>query len=295
MTSNFKATEYPNSAASPSEQPSIERPKTEQDDTLTHDADTPEDNELQEDKGHGDEAPDVVTLISGTELEQPEIKRWALHSLQHEVDPKVQAREQEVYSELEKKIQPEIDRQTEILKKEAYEEAKNAGFDAGYKDGKVLGQQEAKDIALAQSETQLAEKMASLDALLESLSAPYKLIETEVFEQLSSLALHIAEEVIQQKITDNTEWILQTIHQAIEALSDDLSPLEIVLNPADFELVSDVQPEFSDHWSVKEDEKIERGACQVKQNHSSVEHNWRNRFESMSLKLQTQAVAEATE
>lgn len=243
-----------------------------------------------------DEAPqEVASIISAAEVSTPEIQTWSLSDFANDVDLETQAREREVYSQIEKKLQPEIDRQTEVLKKEAYEEAQKAGFDAGYTEGKKLGEQEAKDIALAEAEAQLSEKIASLESLITSLNAPYKLIETQVFEHLSSLALHIAEEVIQQQITDKPEWIMQTIHQAIEILNDDLSPLEILLHPTDYELLESVQTGFSDHWSVKASDKISVGTCQVKQGFSSIEHNWKNRFESMSVKLEAQAVAEKGE
>ncbi|MBN2864673.1 MAG: hypothetical protein JXK16_01575 [Thiotrichales bacterium] len=262
MSSDFKASEYVNSKVT--------------------------NNDLD-----SDEVPqEVAGIISASEVSAPEIQTWNLHDLSSDVDVKAQAREREIYSEIEKKLQPEINRQTEILKKEAYEEAKKAGFDAGYNDGKKLGEQEAKDIALAEAETKLAEKIASLEGLMVSLNAPYKLIEMQVFEHLSSLALHIAEEVIQQQITDKPEWIMQTIHQAIEVLNDDLSPLEILLNPDDFALIESIKTGFSEHWSVKPSEKISLGTCQVKQNFSSIEHNWKNRFESMSVKLEAQAIAE---
>ena len=263
MASNFKASEYVNTVTTRIEDP--------------------------------DEPQAIEKIISASEVAEPEVQTWAMHNLVAEVDPQVAAREREVYSELEKKLQPEVNRQTEILKKEAYEEAKKSGFDAGYLEGKELGQHEAKEIALAQAETELAQKIESLDALLNSLNVPYKLIETQVFEHLSSLALHIAEEVIQQQITDKPDWIMQMIHQAVAMLNDDLSPLKITLNPKDFELIESLKTGFPKKWSLKGDEKVEQGTCQIKQGHSSIEHNWKNRFESMSVKLQTQAIAEKTE
>jgi len=243
-----------------------------------------------------DEAPqEVASIIPASEVATPEVHAWAMQNFVKEVDSQVQAREREVYSQIEKKLQPEINRQTEILKKEAYEEAKKAGFDAGYDEGKKLGEQEARDITIAEAETQLSAKIECLEALLTSLNAPYKLIKNQVFEHVSSLALHIAEEVIQQQITEKPEWIMQAIHQAVEVLDDDLSPLVIELNPADFELIESIQTGFSEHWSVKASDKVSVGTCQVKQNFSSIEHNWKNRFESMSVKLEAQAVAEKTD
>jgi len=183
-------------------------------------------------------------------------------------------------------------RQGELLKKEAYDEAKKLGFDAGYLEGKKLGEQEAKDIALAEAEEKLNEKLATLESLLSALNAPCKRIEAQVFEQLSSLALHVAEEVIQRQISGQSEWVMQTIQQAIDVLGDDLSPLEISLNPADAALIESIDAGFSKHWTVKPTEKVASGTCQIKQNVSSIEHNWRNRFEQMSVKLEAQALAE---
>ena len=118
-----------------------------------------------------DEVPqEVASIISASEVATPEVHTWAMQNFVKEVDSQVQAREREVYSQIEKKLQPEINRQTEILKKEAYEEAKKAGFDAGYDEGKKLGEQEARDITIAEAETQLSAKIECLEALLTSLN-----------------------------------------------------------------------------------------------------------------------------
>ncbi|MEA3406333.1 MAG: FliH/SctL family protein [Pseudomonadota bacterium] len=243
-----------------------------------------------------DEASETVAkLIPSSEVTEPEIQAWSLNNLVRDADQKIKDQEQAVYSQLEKKLQPEIQRQTEILKKEAYESAKKEGFDEGYDEGKKLGEQEARDIALAESEAQLSEKLTRLEALITSLEAPYKLLESQVFEHLSSLALHVAEEVIQQQISEKPEWVMKTIQEAIDALGDDLSPLEISLNPDDYVLIQSLKASFLDSWKVKMSDKVEAGTCQVRQNNSSIEHNWKNRFESMSVKLQAQAVAEKQE
>lgn len=243
-------------------------------------------------KSEGDEPETVAKLIPSSEVAEPEIQTWPLNNLVRDADQKVKDQEQAVYSQLEKKLQPEIKRQTEILKKEAYESAKKEGFDAGYNEGKKLGEQEARDIALAESETKLNEQLERLESLLSSLEAPYKLLESQVFEHLSSLALHVAQEVIQQQISQKPEWVMKTIQEAIDALGDDLSPLEITLNPEDYVLIQSMKSSFLDSWKVKMSDKVDAGTCQVKQHNSSIEHNWKNRFESMSVKLQAQAVAE---
>jgi len=243
-------------------------------------------------KAADEDSEEVAKLIPSSDVSEPEIQAWPLHNLVRDVDQKIKDEEQAAYSKLEKKLQPEIQRQTEILKKEAYESAKKEGFDAGYNEGKKLGEQEAKDIALAEAETQLGDQVARLESLITSLEAPYQLLESQVFEHISSLAVHIAEEVIQQRISDKPEWIMKIIQEAIDALGDDLSPLEISLHPDDYVLIQSHKSSFLDSWKVKMSEKIEVGTCQVRQKNSSIEHNWKNRFESMSVKLQAQAVAE---
>ncbi len=242
-----------------------------------------------------DSEQEVTKLISAAEVESPEIQTWDLHDLSKEKDPQQIQREQAIYSEIEKKLQPEINRQTEILKKEAYDAAQKEGFDAGYTEGKALGVQEAKEIALAESETELTKQVDRLESILHSFDAPYQLLEQQVFDHLSALALHIAEEVIQQTISEKPEWILKIIHESVEALGDDLSPLEITLNPKDVELIQSVKESFAEHWRVNGSDRVEIGSCQVKQRNSSVEHDWKNRFESMSVKLQAQAVAEKSD
>ncbi|WP_373018363.1 FliH/SctL family protein [Thiomicrorhabdus sp.] len=241
-----------------------------------------------------DEPQELAKVIPAKEVAKPQIRAWKLNNLVKEAEQKEIEKEQRVYDDLKQKLQPEINRQTEVLKKEAYELAKQEGFDAGYAEGKALGQQEAKDIALAEAEAALAPKVEQLDALLVSLDKPYKLLEKKVFEHLSSLALHIAEEVIQQHITDSPEWIVKIIHEAVAALNDSMNPIEISLNPHDFELISQYGSSFAEHWKVSSSDAVAVGTCRVKQGFSSIEHNWHHRFESMSVKLQAEAVADAS-
>ncbi|MDG6773344.1 FliH/SctL family protein [Thiomicrorhabdus sp. ZW0627] len=252
------------------------------------------DKQVTDSKETAEESVQEVTkVIPAKELEKPQIRTWHLNNLEKEVEQKALEREQKVYDDLKQKMQPEIQRQTEILKKEAYELAKQEGFDAGYAEGKVLGEQEGKEIALVEAEETLAPKIEQLNALLESLDKPYKLLEKKVFESLSNLALNIAEEVIQQKIGDNPDWVMKIIRESVSALNDSLSPIEIFLNPKDFDLISEQSTNFAENWNVQSSDAVEVGTCKIKQDFSSIEHNWKHRFESMSVKLQAQAVADA--
>lgn len=248
---------------------------------------------IQAETSKEEDTPQVVDkLISSQEVAEPEIQTWTWGDLPQTVEHERQAREEAIYAEIEEKLQPQIQQQAEVLKQEVFSQAQKEGFDAGYEEGKKLGQQEGKDIALAQAQESLAEQKQEFQKLLESMQAPYRLLENHVFEELTSLALHIAEEVIQKEVSGQPEWLQHIIDQALEVLGDDLSPVDIKLNPQDLALLESLEQGFPEHWNLKASDKVSAGTCQVQQRDSSIEHNWKNRFESMSVKLQAQAVSD---
>jgi len=241
-------------------------------------------------------AQEVASLIPAKEVPQPEVRAWKLSNLEFEAIHKEASTEQAVYDEIKQKMQPEINRQTEVLKKEAYELAKQEGFDAGYAEGKVLGEQEAKEIALAEAQTALENKIQTMDSLLKSFNAPYEFLEQKVFENLADLALNMAEEVIQKEISQlSSEWVVKIVNESISALNDTSQPIEIFLHPEDLSLIQTHAAAFSENWNFQPSEDVTAGTCQIKQGFSSVEHDWKNRFASMSVKLQAQALGSNTE
>lgn len=239
------------------------------------------------------EEREVAQVIPGKTFSSPDIQTWQPGNLEAEEAEQQSQVEQKAYDDLQEKMRPEILQQTELLKKEAYEEAKQTGFDSGYEEGKKIGQEEAREIALDEARQALMPKIEQLDALLHSLNTPYQLLEKKVFGNLSNLAIHLAEEVIQQEIHQKPEWVMKMIGEAVTALNDSASPIEVRLNPQDYQLIADQQNEFAENWTVTQSDQVATGTCQVKQGVSSVDHNWKNRFENMRVKLQAQAVAEA--
>lgn len=239
-----------------------------------------------------DDAPEVATLIQAKDINAPQIRAWQLSNLAEEDKQKAQAVEEQVVAKIKAQIQPEITRQTELLKKEAFEAAKREGFDQGYAEGKALGEQEGREIALAEAKEALLPEIERMHTLLSALNAPYERLEANVFENLVNLAVHLAEEVIEQAVQGSSDWMLKIIRDSVGLLQDDLSPIEITLNPQDLLLIETHGGEFAKHWHLQGDPDVALGTCRIKQGFSSVEHNWKNRFETMSVKLQAQALAE---
>lgn len=239
-----------------------------------------------------EEEIELATVIPAKQVAAPEIRPWTLNNLEEEERFKALETEQKVYEEIQERLKPEIQRQTEVLKKEAYEEAKREGFDAGFEEGKKLGQQEAKEIALAEAERQLAGELERMDGVISSLNAPYKLLENKVYESLTHLALQVAEEVIQQETKGRSEWVSKIIREAVNTLNDSLAPVDVFLHPNDLKLIETHSDAVAKNWRLHAEEAISEGTCRVKQDFSSIDHNWKNRFQTMAVKLQAQAVAE---
>lgn len=226
-----------------------------------------------------EEALPVATLLRAEEVAAPEIKPWHYQELGSIEQAKAQQLRSEVEEKLREEIRPEIMRRASVLKKEAFDTAKKEGYDAGYQAGLEKGQKDAFEQAQQEAKTVLAEKVRALETLLEAMSQPYQQIAQEVFGSLAKLSIQMAEKLIEFEVTTREDWILNAVQEAISQLPDDDLPLDIILNPQDATLIETYQQAHQKKWHIQSDDSIPLGQCKVKQGHSLVVNDWRQRLQ----------------
>ncbi len=219
----------------------------------------------------------------------PSIKTWHLSNLkQNEVDKAEKVRS-DVLDKLRKEVEPQVEKQASIIKKNAYEEAYRKGSDEGFKQGLQSGKLEGKKQALKEAEEALLPKVKSLQEITEFMATPYQEISEEVFLNLVKMVTEISSKIIKKEISEDSAWILAVIKESVAKLPSETSSIEIYLNPEDLEIVKEYA-ENKTNWILSQDNSLNRGCCRVKQDSSSLVNDWQKKIEI--LMEQTKAVTQ---
>lgn len=242
-------------------------------------------------KNESQEEPVLTRLVSSEGLSASSIEAWQVSQFEQfdvtepEISPEIS---EELYQQVQQKIEPELKQQAELLKKEAYDLAYQKGYQEGFSEGAEKGKVEAKELALQASNEALSVKLAEMDALLVMLKQPYEQLEESVVMELTELALHVAERVLHKNISEDKEWVLKAVQEAILALPEDADAFSVGLSADDLALLQSLDHPMVAQWDLKVNPALEQGVCVVKQGNSSVLNSWKARFEDVSSQLLAQ-------
>jgi flagellar assembly protein FliH len=133
-------------------------------------------------------------------------------------------------------------------------------------------QQQAHDEAYTLGFEQGRVEAERMHQLTQSYSDAVSKIEGTIAEDLLSLALDIAKQVLREALIVKPELILPVVREALASLAEPRQNPVLFLNPADVELVTfrigDVLA--IDGWKVLADERIEAGGCRVESANGEV-------------------------
>lgn len=152
-----------------------------------------------------------------------------------------------------------------------YQQARDDGFQTGYKEGQAKARDEA---------TRLARAAAKLDAAMKGL-------DSGVADELLRLALELARQVVRSEISARPDTLLNVVHEALAQLPHQHAA--IYLNPEDASLVRSYLGDQLTHAGhrILEDIKLARGDCIIEAGGShldaSVATRWRRVLESLGL------------
>ncbi|MCB1961394.1 MAG: flagellar assembly protein FliH [Rhodocyclaceae bacterium] len=150
-----------------------------------------------------------------------------------------------------------------------HEAAHKNGYDAGYEEATARGRVEA----------------LQLHTLLTELDSALKTLDQNIAEEVLSLSVEIARQMVQRSLTDTPEVIIDTVRAALLHLPQ--AKTLIHLHPADLALAREYLGEqlaHHDHRLV-EDDTLTPGGCRVEAAGSMVdarvETRWRRIMESL--------------
>ncbi|MBE0494522.1 MAG: hypothetical protein IBX48_09310 [Thiomicrospira sp.] len=236
------------------------------------------------DKSHPDSTNDDATytrLVRAEEVKNPEVHTWQFIDLEQDEKQKEQLVRSEVYERIQRELEPQISKQTAILKREAFEEAKQAGFEEGYQAGFETGQSQGIEKAEQSAKAEIIPKVQRLESILTDLIQPQELLTEKVFQQLAELAIKLAERMVEETLDLDKQRIIKFVEQAVALMPEGEAQIEVELHPDDLSVVAYYQQETDQSWVLKSNKIIKPGTCRVKKLNSVVNHNWHIRLDTL--------------
>lgn len=178
---------------------------------------------------------------------------------------------------------PALDYPTEEELAAIREQARQQGYDEGFKAGRDEGMAQALDEQRASTEQALAPIRQIADNFSTALREADQAISNEVLE----LALHLAKGMLKNALRVKPELILPVVREAIEYLPVLQQPALLILNPEDAAVVRESIAEELDKggWRVIDDPTIERGGCKVDTASNQIDATVASRWQRLSLAL----------
>lgn len=163
------------------------------------------------------------------------------------------------------------------------DQARQEGYDAGFKSGHDEGMAQALDEQRAATEQAIAPVRQIADNFSTALREADQAISNEVLE----LALHLAKGMLKTALRVKPELILPVVREAIEYLPVLQQPALLILNPEDAAVVRESIAEELDKggWRVIDDPTIERGGCKVDTASNQIDATVQSRWQRLSLAL----------
>ena len=130
-----------------------------------------------------------------------------------------------------------------------FEEARREGYAAGLEQARATLEQEAK---------RLRQMTESFGTALDSL-------DFRLADQVLSLALDVARQVVAGELTARPERILEVVNLALRQMADTTRDARLLLNPEDAQIVRPILNDLLDRTRLRmvEDARIVRGGCLI--------------------------------
>jgi flagellar assembly protein FliH len=163
----------------------------------------------------------------------------------------------------------------ERIHQEAWQEGYNLGLEEGRKAGFEAGRQEGEQYA------------RQLRALTESLESERLRQDEELAQEILTLALVVARQVVGTSLRVKPELLLDTMRQALQSLPSLSGHYRVIVHPDTAQVVRDWLTQEYNHlsWKLVEDEQMEPGGFRFESAHSELDASLRVRWQEISACL----------
>ena len=200
--------------------------------------------------------------------EDLKVEKWDL--------PSVNSPSSRVFRNEDEKPEKEKD-EPHQLTVEQLESIRQQAEDEGYQQGLLKAKQET------------AELQQRLHDLINFFESPLQALNEEVEQQLSLLAVTLAQQLVRREIREEPGEIIGVIRESVQLLPANSRKIRISLNPEDADLVrSSLQLDEHDEelsWKLIEDPMISRGGCEIKADKSVINATLENRLQSLAASV----------
>jgi flagellar assembly protein FliH len=144
----------------------------------------------------------------------------------------------------------------EDVERRAYEEAFAQGREAGLAAARVESEKQLK---------QLKSQVERLEATIGSLAQPLQQVNEEVEQQLMTLALTIARQLVRRELKTDPAQVIAIIRETVSLLPAAARDVRVHLHPEDAAVVRErlAAPTADRAWTIVEDPVMTRGGCKV--------------------------------
>ncbi len=150
-------------------------------------------------------------------------------------------------------------------------QAREEAYAAGYQQGLDGAREEMKARA------------AQLDGVLRGLAKPAEQFDEQVEQELVSLAMVVARQLVRREIRTDPGQIIAVVREAMAVLPSAAREIELRLHPEDASLVREVLrlSEGERPWKIVEDPVLTRGGCRLVSDIAQVDASLESRLNSV--------------
>ena len=146
---------------------------------------------------------------------------------------------------------------------------------------------EAGAEGLAEGRARAADETGRIRALLASIEQAHEALGNEIAEDVVTLAVELARQMLHEALRVRRELLLPVVREALRAMPSDTRGAQIVLNPADVELLRAYLGEELRlaSWQVVEDHRVQPGGCRLISPHCEVDATLASRWKRVLAAL----------
>ena len=161
--------------------------------------------------------------------------------------------------------------------------ATNVEFERGYKEGFEQGHRDGTAVGRGEQEKLQAELVAIIDAL----HHPLQMLDARLEQELCSLSIAIARQVIRRELNADPDQIAHVIREVRKVLSDSAGRLRIRAHPDDTAIVRRLftGSDGESRVELEDDPSIARGGCTVATETSFVDATVESRIAQIAVQL----------
>lgn len=168
----------------------------------------------------------------------------------------------------------------------AYALGRRRGFEEGARTGLQQGYSEGSQALEEFESRKAADVAAQMQRLVEGFRREMTALEAQVASDLVSLAIDIAREVLRRELSFDAEALLPAAREALRALGEGASSLELHVHPGDAALLeSRLEAARSGQCRIKHDDAALRGSCRVEADTGVAEAGFEARWQAVMAAL----------